>query len=47
MLFGVRPLDPVTFVLVTLTLMLTAILATVGPALRAIRVDPATALRGE
>jgi putative ABC transport system permease protein len=41
----VRPTDPSTFVLVAAALFLTAVAATVGPALRALRVDPAVALR--
>jgi putative ABC transport system permease protein len=47
MLFGVRPLDPTTFVLVTIVLGFTAALAIVGPAWRAARIDPAIALRNE
>jgi putative ABC transport system permease protein len=47
MLFGVRPLDPATFVSVTVVLALTAAVAAAGPAWRATRVDPATALRSE
>ncbi|NQV31684.1 MAG: ABC transporter permease, partial [Phycisphaeraceae bacterium] len=39
--------DPVTFVLVTLTLFLTAVLACLLPALRAARTDPMVALRYE
>ena len=45
MLFGVHPLDAVTFALVILVLMATAVAAIAGPAWRAARVDPATALR--
>jgi len=45
MLFGVTPLDPVTFALVTLVLALTAALAVAGPAWRAARIDPAVELR--
>jgi putative ABC transport system permease protein len=45
MLFGVRPLDPMTFVLVTTVLGITAALSIVGPAWRAARIDPAVALR--
>jgi predicted permease len=41
----VRPTDPGTFVVVAAALFLTAVAATVGPALRALRVDPAVALR--
>ena len=44
-LFGVRPLDPATFALVTAVLALTAAVAAVAPALRAARVDPVEALR--
>ncbi len=46
-LFGVEPLDPVTFGSVVLVLMLTAAVATASPALRAIRVDPVIAFREE
>ena len=45
MLFGVRPLDPTTFVLVTTVLLVTAALSIIGPAWRAARIDPAVALR--
>jgi ABC-type antimicrobial peptide transport system permease subunit len=45
MLFGVQPLDLATFVFVTLVLGITAALAIAGPAWRAVRIDPATALR--
>ena len=45
MLFGVRPVDPVTFVLVALTLGAAAALSVAGPAWRAARIDPAAALR--
>jgi len=45
MLFGVRPLDPTTFVLVAAVLAVTAGLSIVGPAWRAARIDPAVALR--
>jgi putative ABC transport system permease protein len=47
MLFGVRPLDPTTFVLVTIVLGFTAALSIVGPARRAARIDPAIALRNK
>ncbi|PYR12688.1 MAG: hypothetical protein DMG00_08465 [Acidobacteria bacterium] len=47
MLFGVQPLDPVTFGSVTVVLALTAAVSIVGPAWRADRVDPAVALRGD
>jgi putative ABC transport system permease protein len=45
LLFGVKPLDPPTYVTVTIVLALTAALSIVGPALRAARIDPANALR--
>jgi putative ABC transport system permease protein len=47
MLFGVDALDPMTFLGVTGVLVVTAALALAGPARRAVRTDPATALRGE
>ena len=47
MLFGVQPLDPATFVLVAVVLLLTAAASTIGPAWRAARIDPAVALRSE
>ena len=45
MLFGVEPLDPITFIVVTVVLALTAVVSTAGPAWRATRIDPAVALR--
>jgi putative ABC transport system permease protein len=45
MLFGVRPLDLTTFVIVTIVLGITAALSIAGPAWRAARIDPAVALR--
>ena len=45
MLFGVRPLDPVTFASVGLMLLVTAVLSMAAPAWRAARIDPAVALR--
>jgi len=45
MLFGVQPLDPATFVVVTMVLVITAALSIAGPAWRATRIDPAVALR--
>ena len=47
MLFGVEPLDPLTFATVTIVLAVTAALSIAGPAWRATRIDPAVALRGE
>jgi putative ABC transport system permease protein len=47
LLFGVRPLDLWTFVLVTMIVALTSAVSTIGPAWRATRIDPVTALRGE
>ena len=47
MLFGVRPLDFVTFALVLLVLGVTAALSVAGPAWRAARIDPAVALRNK
>jgi putative ABC transport system permease protein len=45
MLFGVEPLDPVTFGAVTMIVALTTALSVAAPALRATRIDPAIALR--
>jgi putative ABC transport system permease protein len=45
MLFGVRPLDPLTFGLVLIVILVTAVVAVAGPAWRATRIDPASALR--
>jgi putative ABC transport system permease protein len=47
MLFGVQPLDPMTFASVAIVLALTAAVSIAGPAWRATRIDPAIALRGE
>jgi len=45
LLFGVTPTDPLTFALATLTLAAVATAATLVPAWRAIRTNPAAALR--
>jgi putative ABC transport system permease protein len=45
MLFGVQPIDVVTFALVVVVIGLTTALSIAGPAWRAARIDPATALR--
>jgi len=44
-LFGIEPTDPLTLVAVGVSLMLVALSAVSVPALRAMRVDPVTALR--
>lgn len=44
-LFGVQPMDPVTYAAVASALLLTSLLAALLPARRAMRVDPAAALR--
>jgi putative ABC transport system permease protein len=45
MLFGVQPFDPATFLIVLLLLAATAAASVAGPAWRAVRIDPADALR--
>ncbi len=47
LLFGISPLDPLTFALVMLVLIITGWLACYLPALRASRINPTTALRYE
>ena len=47
LLFGVTPLDPVTFVVAPVVLVVTALVAGLVPGIRAIRVDPAVTLRQE
>jgi putative ABC transport system permease protein len=44
-LFGVDPLDPLTFVSVPAVILLTAIVAAAAPAWRASRINPAVAFR--
>ena len=46
-LFGVRPLDPLTFGAVVGVLAITAAVASAVPALRASQVDPIVAFRNE
>ena len=47
MLFGVEPLDMVTFAFVTVLVAITGVASIAGPAWRAIRIDPMAALREE
>ena len=47
LLFGVPPLDPMTFVVAPLSLTVVAVLACLAPAIRALRADPVAALRAE
>ena len=46
-LFGVQPIDPMTFLLVPVVLIATAAIAVAAPAWRAARVDPVVAFRTE
>lgn len=45
LLFGVRPIDPLTFAVVPVVVLLLSLAASWQPARRALRVDPSTALR--
>jgi putative ABC transport system permease protein len=47
LLFGIEPGDPFTYIVVALVLTAAAIVSCFLPALRALRVDPVTALREE
>jgi ABC-type antimicrobial peptide transport system permease subunit len=47
LLWGVRPADPVTFVTTSALLLAVAAVASLVPALRILRIDPAQTLRGE
>ena len=47
MLFGVEPLDSITFAFVTLVVAVTAAASTMAPAWHATRIDPGVALRNE
>ena len=46
-LWGVTPTDPVTFIAVVATLLGVAFVASVVPAMRVLRLDPAKTLRAE
>jgi predicted lysophospholipase L1 biosynthesis ABC-type transport system permease subunit len=47
LLFGVRPLDPLTFTAVAALLLIVGLAATIVPAWRAVSIDPVRALRSE
>lgn len=46
-LYGTRPLDPVVFTAMVLSLLVTSLLASAVPALRACRIEPTQALKAE
>jgi ABC-type lipoprotein release transport system permease subunit len=46
-LYGVTPRDPLSFAAAALVLAVTAMLATLNPLMRARRVDPLAAIRGD
>lgn len=46
-LYAVKPLDVMSYAATAAVMILTAFIASVIPALRALRVDPINALRGE
>jgi ABC-type lipoprotein release transport system permease subunit len=47
LLYGIRPTDPVTYVIVAAVVAMAAIVACYLPSLHAIRVNPTSALRYE
>jgi ABC-type lipoprotein release transport system permease subunit len=47
MLYEVSVIDPVTYAVVPVILLATALVASYVPARRAVRIDPGTALRNE
>ena len=47
LLFGVKPIDPVTFVVALAILGTIAMIASIAPAIRAMRADPAVTLKSE
>ena len=47
MLFGIEPVDPITFALLGVGVLVVAALAALLPAVRAMRIDPMVALRNE
>jgi putative ABC transport system permease protein len=47
LLYGIKPLDALTFVSVTLLLLLVALISSFAPAYRAARTDPMTTLRAQ